>query len=301
MLAKIDRRSPLGRRDFAVLLSMATYGMGAAEAFGLRLDDIDWVRSTLLVIRPKTRTQTLLPLLPPVGRAILAYLRRGRPRRYTGRQLFISAPAASRVDCHSRCCRSAYAQEVCCRSRGYAANTGCSPPAPHLCQPPGRRWGISRGDQRHHRPQAKHGHLALRTRRDRAPSLGVLAAAMKPRFKSHLSDTLQEFLDFKYSLGHSYHQLNSSFEASIRWAMRRRKAPFRELVRSWFGQEYGTESPHGRDRTECNPRVLPFSLPARSELVRAQSRLGPVGGDPREVPAANLLHRGGPPSCEAGR
>jgi integrase/recombinase XerD len=91
MLAKIDRRSPLGRRDFAVLLSMATYGMGAAEAFGLRLDDIDWVRSTLLVIRPKTRTQTLLPLLPPVGRAILAYLRRGRPRRYTGRQLFISA------------------------------------------------------------------------------------------------------------------------------------------------------------------------------------------------------------------
>jgi integrase/recombinase XerD len=91
MLAQVNRRTAVGRRDFAVLLTMATYGMGAAEAFNLKLPDVDWLRGTLCVVRPKTGTQTLLPLLPPVGKAILAYLRRGRPRCSEGDAVFVSA------------------------------------------------------------------------------------------------------------------------------------------------------------------------------------------------------------------
>jgi integrase/recombinase XerD len=90
MLAEVDRQTPLGRRDFAVLLTMATYGMGAAEAFSLTLDDIDWLRGTLNVVRPKTGTHTLLPLLQPVGKAIFAYLRKGRPRSSEGDKIFVS-------------------------------------------------------------------------------------------------------------------------------------------------------------------------------------------------------------------
>jgi integrase/recombinase XerD len=65
---------------------------------------------------------------------------------------------------------------------------------------------------------------------------------MKPRFKSHLSDTLQEFLDFKHSLGHSYHRAEFFLRSFDRWAMRRRKAPFRELVRSWLVRSTGRKA-----------------------------------------------------------
>ena len=41
ILAVIDRRTAAGKRDFALLLMMATYGLGAAEVCGLELDDID--------------------------------------------------------------------------------------------------------------------------------------------------------------------------------------------------------------------------------------------------------------------
>jgi site-specific recombinase XerD len=79
ILRAVDRSARCGRRDLALLLLMATYGMGAAEAITLKLDDIDWRAATLRVTRPKTGVPILLPLLPPVARALVSYLRHGRP------------------------------------------------------------------------------------------------------------------------------------------------------------------------------------------------------------------------------
>lgn len=64
---------------------MATYGMGAAEALHLGLSDIDWRAGTIHLVRPKTGVECLLPLLPAVGDALVAYLRDGRPRHTTAR------------------------------------------------------------------------------------------------------------------------------------------------------------------------------------------------------------------------
>lgn len=89
LLAAVDRRSSIGKRDYAVFLMMATYGMGAAEVLGLRLDNVDWHERTILVIRRKTGVQTLLPLLDPLAQVLSSYLRTGRHQNPSLREVFV--------------------------------------------------------------------------------------------------------------------------------------------------------------------------------------------------------------------
>ena len=90
MLKAIDRTTPVGCRDYALLLMMSVYGMGAGEIIGLELDSIDWRANTIRVVRPKTGAEFLLPLLTDVARALSNYLRHGRPSRTTTRRLFVT-------------------------------------------------------------------------------------------------------------------------------------------------------------------------------------------------------------------
>jgi len=85
-------RSRKGRRDYAILMLLATYGLRAGEVVRLRLDDVDWRTETIAVFHSKTRTRSTLPLLPRVGEALLAYLRHARPND-VGRELFIRMKA----------------------------------------------------------------------------------------------------------------------------------------------------------------------------------------------------------------
>jgi integrase len=41
MLLKVDRRSIVGKRDYAILLLLVTYGLRSREVAALTLDDID--------------------------------------------------------------------------------------------------------------------------------------------------------------------------------------------------------------------------------------------------------------------
>jgi len=89
LLGSVGRMSRVGKRDYALLLLMATYGMGAAEVSAIRLEDVDWRAGTLRVIRPKTGVPIVLPLLAPVARALSAYLRHSRPLSAPTRHLFV--------------------------------------------------------------------------------------------------------------------------------------------------------------------------------------------------------------------
>jgi integrase len=84
--------SAIGRRDYAILTLLATYGLRAGEVIGLRLEDIDWKNDTLRVRRGKSGAYAELPLLPYPGNAILAYLRHGRPKT-AARQVFVRTVA----------------------------------------------------------------------------------------------------------------------------------------------------------------------------------------------------------------
>jgi site-specific recombinase XerD len=89
ILRSIGQSEPPGKRDFAILLLLATYGMGAAEVLGLRLQDVDWQAGILRAHRPKTKVSIELPLLPPVARALTEYLRWERPPAIGAAHLFL--------------------------------------------------------------------------------------------------------------------------------------------------------------------------------------------------------------------
>jgi integrase/recombinase XerD len=96
LLASCDRRSELGRRDFAILTLLARLGLRRGEVARLELGDLDW-RAGELVIRGKGDRQERLPLLADVGEALAGYLRRGRPRSAQGRCVFVRVKAPHRA------------------------------------------------------------------------------------------------------------------------------------------------------------------------------------------------------------
>jgi site-specific recombinase XerD len=95
VLASVDRRTEAGRRNYAILLLLVTYGLRGREVAALSLDDIDWKNDRLRVPERKAGHSTAFPLSPVVGEAILEYLRHGRPET-SDRHLFFRAVAPRR-------------------------------------------------------------------------------------------------------------------------------------------------------------------------------------------------------------
>ena len=79
LLQTIDRTTPMGRRDYAMFLLIATYGLRACEVVALTLDDVEWQPARLRIPQRKTGGSLWLPLTDNVGNALVDYLRLGRP------------------------------------------------------------------------------------------------------------------------------------------------------------------------------------------------------------------------------
>lgn len=88
-LGAFDRESATGRRDYAIALCMAELGLRAQEVAFLSLEDFDWRTGVIRIAVGKSRRATPMPLPAKVGRAIVAYLRRGRPKIVKTRRLFV--------------------------------------------------------------------------------------------------------------------------------------------------------------------------------------------------------------------
>jgi integrase/recombinase XerD len=91
LLASIDRRTAMGRRDYAIVLLLARLGLRANEVAGLELADIDW-KAGQVSVRGKRDHRTVLPLPADVGAAMAAYLRHGRPPS-SSRRVFLRSRA----------------------------------------------------------------------------------------------------------------------------------------------------------------------------------------------------------------
>jgi len=78
LLNAIDRTTPMGLRDYAIFMLIATYGLRACEIVALTLDDVEWRMARLRIPQRKTGSALWLPLTDEVGTALLDYLRRGR-------------------------------------------------------------------------------------------------------------------------------------------------------------------------------------------------------------------------------
>jgi site-specific recombinase XerD len=94
VLSRCDRRTTIGRRDYAILMLLARLGLRAGEVVALNLKDIDWDIGQMTV-HGKGGRSTQMPLPADVGEAIAAYLRHGRPS-CSSRRVFIRANAPLR-------------------------------------------------------------------------------------------------------------------------------------------------------------------------------------------------------------
>ncbi|GAB2446709.1 site-specific integrase [Nocardioides hungaricus] len=91
LLDSCDRRTALGRRDHAIILSLLRLGLRRGELAAVTLDDLDW-RAGEVVIHGKGGRTDRLPLPADVGASIAGYLSRGRPPSHQ-RELFLRARA----------------------------------------------------------------------------------------------------------------------------------------------------------------------------------------------------------------
>ena len=88
LLASFDRSTPIGLRGYATTTCLVRLGLRPCEVAALTLDDINWRAGTITVPPTKSRRADLLPLPAAVARALVAYLRRGRPPATT-RRIFV--------------------------------------------------------------------------------------------------------------------------------------------------------------------------------------------------------------------
>lgn len=75
VLSTIDRSSPKGKRDFAMISIAAELGVRCKDICDLRLADIDWDLCSISFIQSKTGKSNTLPLSEKLGTAIIDYLR----------------------------------------------------------------------------------------------------------------------------------------------------------------------------------------------------------------------------------
>ena len=67
VLRGINRNSHAGRRDYAILQLLYTYGVRGGQVRALRLEDIDWAQNQILFQASKHGKDSRLPLTAPVG------------------------------------------------------------------------------------------------------------------------------------------------------------------------------------------------------------------------------------------
>jgi site-specific recombinase XerD len=79
VLGAVDRNTPVGRRDYAILQLLYTYGVRGGQVRALRLEDVDWAQNQILFKASKRGKDVRLPLTAEVGESLLDYLQNSRP------------------------------------------------------------------------------------------------------------------------------------------------------------------------------------------------------------------------------
>ena len=79
-LSSLDLSTPLGLRIRVVVLLISRLALRIGEVTHLKLEDIDWRQGIITIKKSKPRRVVSFPLPHEVGKALAAYLKKGRPR-----------------------------------------------------------------------------------------------------------------------------------------------------------------------------------------------------------------------------
>jgi site-specific recombinase XerD len=90
LLEVVDRSSPRGKRDYAILLLACRLGLRLGDIRTLTLDALQWDAGVIEIGQRKTGAAYRLPLTEEVGEALIDYLKSGRPKS-DHREVFLLA------------------------------------------------------------------------------------------------------------------------------------------------------------------------------------------------------------------
>lgn len=79
VLEVIDRKTSIGKRDYAIILLLYHYGVRGVQVRRLQLTDINWTESIIHFPACKGGKPVAMPLVQEVGEAIFIYLQEARP------------------------------------------------------------------------------------------------------------------------------------------------------------------------------------------------------------------------------
>lgn len=80
LVRAIDRGSPKGKRDYAIILIACRLGLRCTDIKNLCFENFNWTEKKLCFTQSKTGQPMELPLVPDVGLAVIDYLKYGRPK-----------------------------------------------------------------------------------------------------------------------------------------------------------------------------------------------------------------------------
>lgn len=89
ILKSVDRKNPIGKRDYAIFLIAARLGLRSSDIRALTFASIDWDNRVISITQQKTGKALSLPLPDDVGWAIIDYLKHGRPESES-KTIFVS-------------------------------------------------------------------------------------------------------------------------------------------------------------------------------------------------------------------
>lgn len=80
ILSSVDRSTPIGKRDYTILVISSFLGLRAGDIREFKIGSIKWGDASIEITQSKTGQFLQLPLLDEIKFAILDYLKNGRPK-----------------------------------------------------------------------------------------------------------------------------------------------------------------------------------------------------------------------------
>ena len=90
LFESIDRTRLVGKREYAILKMMATYGVRGIQVRRLKLEDLFWRQDKILFKAAKGGMAVEQPLVPEVSKPLLDYLLNARPKSRRYRKVFLT-------------------------------------------------------------------------------------------------------------------------------------------------------------------------------------------------------------------
>ena len=233
LLASIDRRTAVGRRDYAILLLLARLGLRSGEVAFLELDDIDW-RAGQLSVRGKGGQRNELPLPADVGKAIAAYLQHGRPHS-ASRRVFLRVEAPI-TGFRGPTGVSSVVRHSLQRAGIDAPDDGCSSVPPRFGHPDVEPWGLAQRDRRGVGASSSTDDEDLYGGRHQGIAHTRFAMAGRCTMNT-LRQAVQDYLDLRRSLGFKLNEAGKALHDFVTF-MEQRRAPYitQALALEWAQQ-----------------------------------------------------------------